>query len=110
MAVYKTWEEVRSIPLDTPIWACAYAFDNNKETMGLKQEPIQGAIRQARQMYFFPFRKGSTTEYVTSKKFTILQEFMQIPKKNVWLYIISSFRIRFRISLNALKKFKKIYV
>ena len=68
MAVYKTWEEIRSIPLDTPIWACAYAFDNNKETMGLKQEPIQGAIHQARQMYFFPFRKGSTTEFITSKK------------------------------------------
>lgn len=85
MAVYKTWDKIRTIPLHKPIWACAYSLDNNKETMGLKQEPIQGAIIDSSyKTYFYPFRKGSTTEFVSSKRVNYYARVYADTEKECW--------------------------
>lgn len=65
--VFKTDLDMKTLRPGTKLWACAYEFDNNKTTMGLKQKPVHGVvtdtwfsceddgINPAR--YFIPFKK-----------------------------------------------------
>ena len=63
----------RKLEDGTKIWACAYAFNNDKDTMGLKQEPIYGIISRPKgswRAFFVPFKKNSSG-LATSKKVLI---------------------------------------
>ena len=62
MAVYTNWYDIGNIPENTPIWACAYEFCNNKETMSLTQRPIRGMIIKR---CFHTLKKNSDTEVTT---------------------------------------------
>lgn len=41
---YITYEEIRNIPVNKEIWACAYDKDNNHDYSYLRQEPVKGMI------------------------------------------------------------------
>ena len=63
MAIYTAWTEIRQ-NTNRPIWACAYEFCNNKQSMRLNQEPIRGMICGT---IFYPLKKNSDTDIVRSR-------------------------------------------
>ena len=81
--IYTDIAEKKNIKPGTKIWACAYSFHKNKETMGLIQEPVYGITRsrsitwgkddlnESYSSFFVPFRKGSDSQLAKSKEVSI---------------------------------------
>lgn len=82
---YRDWnEKLYKQKAGKKVWACAYDFDSNKETMGYISKPIYGILSDRhirndiseintdeRALYFIPFRKGSDTTLAKSKQVSI---------------------------------------
>lgn len=70
--------DIKDLQVGDKVWACAYDFHNNKDSMSYKQLPVLGMIRgncwnlhgeteDTKPRYFIPFKKNHNTSFATSK-------------------------------------------
>lgn len=69
--IYRNYNEINKIKTETKLWACVYALDNNKISMGLVSKPVYGMTRgygwnyenvieeDPYSSFFVPFRSGA---------------------------------------------------